>query len=171
MRRTLLLLGAAASAAAFSASPMSLRGSAPARAVSRSGATAVKMDVDPSLIIATLPGLAALGLSLQSAQGLYLSQPLALLLPLSRMRVLRLSHSGFLWRDFTRLIALSLSLARSSSLSHAVPLSPSPSSSPSFSSSSLRLQTIAIVHSPTPATHSQATWWEALRPSLLRLLP
>jgi len=111
MRRTLLLLGAAASAAAFSASPMSLRGSAPARAVSRSGATAVKMDVDPSLIIATLPGLAALGLSLQSAQGLYLSQPLALLLPLSRMRVLRLSHSGFLWRDFTRLLDCSLALS------------------------------------------------------------
>ena len=173
MRRTLLLLGAAASAAAFSASPMSLRGSAPARAVSRSGATAVKMDVDTSLIIATLPGLAALGLSLQSAQGLYLSQPVALLLPLSRMSVLRLSLSGFLWRNFTRLLYFSLALSGAllKSLSHALPLSPSPSSSPSFSSSSLRLQTIAIVHSPTPATHSQATWWEALRPSLLRLLP
>jgi hypothetical protein len=93
MRRTLLLLGAAASAAAFSASPMSLRGSAPARAVSRSGATAVKMDVDPSLIIATLPGLAALGLSLghQSAQALYLSQLLALLLSLPHARSQALS--------------------------------------------------------------------------------
>jgi len=71
MRRTILLLGAAASSAAFSASPMSLRGSAPARAISRSGATAVKMDDTTTLIIATLPGLAALGLSLQQgSQGL-----------------------------------------------------------------------------------------------------
>ena len=68
MRRTIILLGAAASAAAFSASPMSLRGSATARAVSRSGATAVKMDDTVSLIIATLPGLAALGLLLEERE-------------------------------------------------------------------------------------------------------
>lgn len=104
MRRTILLLGAAASAAAFSASPMSLRGSAPARAVSRSGATAVKMDDTASLIIATLPGLAALGLSLQQgSQGLYF---LFLSLSCSFFR------SRFLSRSLSRLL-LALSLGSS----------------------------------------------------------
>ena len=138
MRRTLLLLGAAASAAAFSASPMSLRGSAPARAVSRSGATAVKMDVDPSLIIATLPGLAALGLSLQQgSQGPcfpFLTASRSLVLSLARaqtpllflvslalvpiFRSLSCSLSGTLWRSFPLSRDTSLLLSVTSGIVH-----------------------------------------------------
>jgi hypothetical protein len=127
MRRTILLLGAAASAAAFSASPMSLRGSAPARAVSRSGATAVKMDDTASLIIATLPGLAALGLSLQQgSQGLsFLSHSLVLLLffslslscsfslacYLALALALSICHSHFAGMKAVRALACSVALA------------------------------------------------------------
>ena len=70
MRRTVLFLAGVASAAAFSASPVALRGAPAARSVARPGATSVRM-LDASaaeLAIASLPGLAALGLSLQANQ-------------------------------------------------------------------------------------------------------
>ena len=77
MHRTILLLGAIASASAFSASRMGLRSSPTARSVSRSGATCVKMDA--SLVIASAPGLVALGLSLANGMSccawVYLSLP------------------------------------------------------------------------------------------------
>ena len=77
MHRTILLLGAIASASAFSASRMGLRSSPTARSVSRSGATCVKMDA--SLVIASAPGLVAMGLSLANGMSccawVYLSLP------------------------------------------------------------------------------------------------
>ena len=70
MRRTVLLLGAVASAHAFSMSPMAIRGAPAARSGARSGATCVKMDDTASMVIAALPGLAALGVSLQNGTAL-----------------------------------------------------------------------------------------------------